>query len=367
MGKYKLVYISIILITGIILSCNLPTPGKQIPQGALNTVESIATVEIPTLAQSITEAVPDLSMAATMLAQTAQVSISTQENEPNLPSMVQHTLIPAEPGKAKQTIADFNSQPFADQQRTNGDYYDINLLERPFDTKMAYHGDIDIQKAEVYSDDNFYYFTIYLADLSQAAVSKTVYGVELDTDLDGRGDYLAWVSMPKSNTWDTSEVTLYADSDNDVGGKTALKSDAPSSGNGYEKILASSQDNTDIDALWSRKLSSNPNVIQIAIKNTSVNKPSSLMWSVWADGLLKSPNMFDYNDVFTLQNAGSVLKDDKNYPLKSVNTLDNTCRGLLGRPATGTEPGLCGDVNQPIKTLFPTGLPQITPPEIRIP
>jgi hypothetical protein len=157
-----------------------------------------------------------------------------------------------------------------------------------------------------------------------------------------------------------------------VGGKTPINSDAPASGDGYEKIVTSSQKMLDPDALWSRIDPVNPNAIQIALQPESFNAPGSFMWAVWADGSLKNPNMFDYNDVFTIQNAGSPIKNDKNYPLKSLKLVDNTCRGIYGRAATGTEPGLCSDsVTKPVKTLINLTLipdiTQITPGPIKLP
>jgi hypothetical protein len=385
--KYKLIYISIIFLGGIILSCNMPLPGNKLPEKQIKTAQAIITEEIEPLksaipAQVITQAANDLSGAASSLAQTAQAQIpqistpaEVEEGKTAEPESggegtvapITHTLKPGEPGKAVQTLVDFNSQTFAGQKRTDGDYYLNNLLERPFDAQMTYHGNVDLQKAEIFTDVNFYYFTLYLAGLDPK-VNDTVYAVELDTDIDGRGDYLLWVVNPKTTTWETNNVALYADADGDVGGKTPLQSDAPSSGTGYEKIVTSPQSMEDPDAIWSRKSPNNPNAVQIAVKIASINKPSSFMWGAWADGLLKSPNLFDYNDVFTVQNAGTPLKDDKFYPLKSVNTIDNTCRGLYGRAATGLEPGLCSDISQKLKTLTPIEIPKITPPsEIRIP
>ena len=338
--------ISVLIIFIVIISfaCNIPMPGTKIPVSELSTAQSIVSSAQPSLAvlpqKLMTEAVPGIDSAATLAANgiqnLPQNPLTTSQDVSPTPNItpISHQKTPASPGKAVQMILDFNSQTLAGQHRTNADYYDTNLLERPFDSEMNYRGDVDIIKAEISNDGYFYYFTIYLQNLKD----------------------------PK-----------YSDPDADVGGKTPLQSDAPSSGNGYEKILTSSQKMSDPDAVWYRINPADPNSIQIALKRESINKPTSFMWSAWADDGVKSPDKFDYNDFFTIQDAGSPIKDDNNYPLKDLNTVDNTCRGIFGRVATGIEPGLCGDnVTKPVKTMVnitivPPDISKITPGPIKLP
>jgi hypothetical protein len=52
--------------------------------------------------------------------------------------------------------------------------------------------------------------------------------------------------------------------------------------------------------------------------------------------------MFEFNDHFTYEQAGYPLKEDaKNYPVKAVWGVDNTCRVPSGFTPTGYMPGLC--------------------------
>jgi hypothetical protein len=378
----------ILFLLGIFLSfaCNMPGSGPKLPQSALTTAQSILPAIQPTLVSLppsvITQVLPNLEVAATLAAQNAQdlppANLPTGKGEnPTLNGTnVPEQNKPGNPGKPAQTIVDFNTQSMAGQHRSNADYYDANLLERPFDSQMIYRGDVDIQKAEIFTDGLYDYFSIYLADFTNPKAKENKYGIDLDIDFDGRGDFLAWVGGNQTQTWQNTSVALYADADNDVGGKTPLNSDAPSAGNGYEKTISSSENPIIPDAIWARISPNNPNVVQIAVKKETINKPASFMWGVWADGGIKAPNMFDYNDVFTLASAGSPIKDDSHYPLKSLNTVDNTCRGVFGRAATGLEPGLCSDnITQPVKTLINpnllktplSDLQKITPPPIKIP
>ena len=377
--------ISVLIIFIVIISfaCNIPMPGTKIPVSELSTAQSIVSSAQPSLAvlpqKLMTEAVPGIDSAATLAANgiqnLPQNPLTTSQDVSPTPNItpISHQKTPASPGKAVQMILDFNSQTLAGQHRTNADYYDTNLLERPFDSEMNYRGDVDIIKAEISNDGYFYYFTIYLQNLKDPKDPNAMYGVELDTNFDGRGDYLVWVGGQQPKKWSTDTVFLYSDPDADVGGKTPLQSDAPSSGNGYEKILTSSQKMSDPDAVWYRINPADPNSIQIALKRESINKPTSFMWSAWADDGVKSPDKFDYNDFFTIQDAGSPIKDDNNYPLKDLNTVDNTCRGIFGRVATGIEPGLCGDnVTKPVKTMVnitivPPDISKITPGPIKLP
>jgi hypothetical protein len=77
-------------------------------------------------------------------------------------------------------------------------------------------------------------------------------------------------------------------------------------------------------------------------------------------------SMFEFNDHFTLEQAGSPLKEDaKNYPLKALWGVDNTCRMPSGfTPSTGSMPGLCPNY-EPVPSK--PNAPQQPGPNIPIP
>ena len=53
-------------------------------------------------------------------------------------------------------------------------------------------------------------------------------------------------------------------------------------------------------------------------------------------------SVFEFNDHFTFEQAGYPMKEDaKNYPIKAIWGVDNTCRIPSGFTPTGTMPGLC--------------------------
>jgi hypothetical protein len=218
---------------------------------------------------------------------------------------------------------------------------------------MVYRPDLDIQKAELSENDSFFYVTIYLADVYPG--SKTLqanYGVELDTDFDGRGDYLILVAPPFEARWTTSNVTAYGDSNNDVGRKRPLVMDVPSSGDGYDVVVFTTQNNHDPDLVWGRRAPDKSSVVQIAFKKSMLDHPSSFLFGVWADDGLMDVRMFDYNDNFSEADAGSPLEKNPNYPLKKLFSVDNTCRMSFGRALTLTDPGVCVQQKPPIPTLY---------------
>jgi hypothetical protein len=62
---------------------------------------------------------------------------------------------------------------------------------------------------------------------------------------------------------------------------------------------------------------------------------------VIADAGLKSIADMDYVDRFTAQQAGSPVRDQQEYPLKSLYAVDNVCREVFGFIGTKQEPQRC--------------------------
>ena len=291
------------------------------------------------------------------------VDVPGGDGEAEAPDIA-HTTLPGEPGKVEEEISDSRSSETASQKHAPAfsDKHEYNIFERPFTPRdMNYRPDVDIQKAEITTDGVFYYVTIYLEAVDTA--SGAAYAVELDTDKDGRGDYLVWTYVPQVQEWKIDGVSVMADINNDVGAKVALRTDAPTTGTGYDTLLFSAMDYSDPDTAWSRLAPGNPKAVQIAFKKDFLDNKSSFLWSVWADGGLMDPARFDYNDFFTLEEAGSPLEDNDHYPVLGIHTVDNTCRMGFGSVLTGSEPGLCGEA----ETVTVPTTQAITPPPIDIP
>ena len=256
-----------------------------------------------------------------------------------------HTITPGQPGWVNQWWMETDSSSTAGQKRANGgDFFNQNLLERPFTAQqMEYRPDVDIVRVEISQDDNFYYFLIHLSGLNPANnMLSATYGVEIDLNRDGRGDFLVWALGDGSTDWDIKEVYVYKDDNKDVGGARPLLTDAPGySGNSYENAIFSPQKLSDPDMAWKRVDPSDSSVMQLALKKSVINNATTFMWNGWADDGLKDPTQFDYNDFYTLSQAGSPVGGTSDYPLKDLFLTDNTCRLPYGFEATGNEPGVC--------------------------
>ncbi len=260
------------------------------------------------------------------------------------PTTIVHTMIPGEVPGSVSIANDTNTQPNADLHfATAGDLFDLNRFERPFTQNgMVYLPALDIQELRIGKDPNWYYATLLLAGVDTATNSLNAdYGLEIDLNKDGRGDILIWVRPPYSTDWSTTPVTVYTDPNGDVGGSNPLKSDASPTGDGYEKVVFNGGQGADPDLAWVRLAPDSPNKIEFAFKPSLLNGTTAFLIGGWADAGLKDPSKFNYNDHFTLSEAGSALHGDANYPIKAVYALDSTCRAAVGFSPDGSEPLVC--------------------------
>ena len=286
--------------------------------------------------------------------------------EPTATREIVHSITPGQPGWVSQWWLDVNSSSTASQRRAiTGDDLSVNLLERPFTAEdMQYRPDVDLTRVELGHNPTFYYIQLHLSGVNpQTNTLSAHYGVEFDTDRDGRGDVLLWVKGDGDTEWNIADVYVYQDDNNDVGGPRPVLADASGGGNGYERLLFSPDHLDDPDAAWKRVDPSNPNVIQLAIKRSLLGNASAFFWRAWADDGVSNPGSFDYNDFFTPAQAGSPFSGNNNYPLQELYLVDNTCRLAFGFEPSGDEPGLCL-VPQPTPTATPvppTATPQPTP------
>ncbi len=142
---------------------------------------------------------------------------------------------------------------------TGGDDFVANLYERPFtETEMVYRPDVDIKKAEISSDDTFYYVIITLSGEHPDGGLQAAYGVEIDEDRDGRGDLLVVADNPTSTSWSIDGVSIHRDSNNDVGGSSIMRPDSGYAGDGYDQVVFSKDMLDDPDAAWARMSTGTP-------------------------------------------------------------------------------------------------------------
>jgi hypothetical protein len=268
--------------------------------------------------------------------------------QPSPTNTVVHLTMPGNPSGTTRFLTDTDTKPYAPQKKAiGGDEYPNNRWERPFTPEeMDYLPDIDIVRGEMRTENPWFYITIFLSDIRPEGVGHTRYGVEIDTDRDGRGDYLIWGISPPDSDWTTDGVEVWKDTNNDVGGPMPMVSNATADagwleGDGYDQKLFDGGQGADPDMAWIRQLEGGKK-IQLAFKQTVLEGMTSFLWSVLADGGVQDEAWFDYNDRFTQAEAGSPLPvQTALYPVKEVYALDSTCRDAYGFTPTGTEPGLC--------------------------
>jgi hypothetical protein len=332
----KCIRISLVLtIAGLLGACNFSLGAKATVSSPTATITSTST---PT-----TGSIP-VTATGTISAVTA-VFTGSPPGEP--PASIGSWLTdPMTPAKAKDGYA------------IAGDDFAHNLFERPLDTALAYQPDIDILGATLTLDSQWLYINIQLNGTGAGKETLDAnYGVELDVNLDGRGDFVIWAQPPFTTTWSRDTLTVYGTSTNMVGGTRPLLSDAPWKGETYNKILFDVKTSPDMNAAWVRVSPKDPKILQIAFSPEIVQKPARFLWGAWADDGIKDPKLFDYNDVFTKPEAGSPYKWDPEYPPKAILAVDNTCRAPYGFKPNGSLPGLCESQPTPgptTKGLTPT-------------
>ena len=327
-------WLGIAVLLASSLACNLTpaTPGST-PNSAPNNAPSTAATN------------PATEAPAATVAATSQPSATLENTATATSTPIVHVMTPGEPPTAAiSALSDSNSSLTASSNRANGgDNFSVNLFERPFSsTAMAYFPDQDILSAKLMSDSTWVYITISLEGQNSAGGLLADYGAELDLNLDGRGDLLVMAAKP-GNAWSTDGVHVWTDSNNDVGAAHPIQSDPPSNTDGYNTVVFNQGVGSDPDAAWARISPTDPKSVQIAFKNSLTKNAGSYMWGAWAmDDSMLHPDWFDFNDHFSLAQAGSpLIEDTQNYPLKALAEVDNTCRWVVGFTPTGNEPGIC--------------------------
>jgi hypothetical protein len=230
----------------------------------------------------------------------------------------------------------------------------------------TYFPDLDIQTTALQRDAAWIYVMITLAGQDPQGGMPMDYGVELDTNLDGRGDYLVMAQVSGA-AWSTDGVRVWKDGDRDVGGPHPIQADTPpQNGTSYETLLFDQGQGADPDLAWARVNPGNPNSVQLAFKRTLFPDPGKYLWGAWAvDPQMFHPDWFDYNDHFTQADAGSPLTElTQYYPLKAFYAADDTCRWAVGFTPTGSEPGVCPIPATP--TPPPTKVPSPTPTPVQL-
>jgi len=268
------------------------------------------------------------------------------------PTAITHTVIPIDlPAERTNNAGDQDSSKTAKNKEANGgDRFTYGEFERPFNatTMDVYFPDLDVLDTETYQDDTWIFGSITLNARDPNNQFSGKYGLELDFDLDGRGDWLILVAKPSSTDWSVDGVQVWQDTNKDVGGSTPMFSDNNlSTGDGYDAKVFDGGQGNDPDAAWARILPTNPLVVQLAVKRSLFGDDHKYLANLWAGHDALSPALFDFNDHMTHEQAGAAIRGfEIFYPIKGLSELDNTCKVAVGFAPSGNEPGLC-------KTLIP--------------
>jgi hypothetical protein len=355
-----------LLLSCLLSACNFggfPNGGAANEDQNLTVAQTLAAIAFTqtAMAQETAPAEPQTTPEPTPTVEAA----APEEEAPVVE--VTHNIRPGEPGWVFRWFYDTDASQTASGGYVNGgDDFVANLYERPFTaTEMNYRPDIDINKAEIAADETFIYVTIYPHALHPDGNLQAAYGVEIDTDRDGRGDLLVVADRPASTEWEITGVSAYSDMNNDVGDATILRPDAAASSDGYEKIVFSQEVLDDPDAAWARMTTGTPPSVTIAFKRALIPGASTFVWGVWAAESLLQPTMLDLHDHYTQTEAGSPYAAHSSYPLAALNLLDNTCRETFGFEATSPIPGLCTQPEPPSQTEDPsitTDIPEVEQP-----
>ncbi len=301
--------------------------------------------------QPVITPTPTLTVTATREKPTNTFTppVPTASQTPSTPlatatQKIKHMVTPSNPAEHFESqIIDPDSSAYANSKRVvAGDNFESGSYERPFNSGSMdkYSPDLDILQAGLSRSGNWVYVTIKLASAPRGSLLSGSYGVEIDVDLDGRGDVLVVARKP-GIMWSVENVSVWRDANRDVGGAIPIKSDLAKNGDGYEQKIFDSGQGYDTDAAWARINPGDFSSIQIAFKKSIIDNDKAFMWNAWAENVI-SPSLFDYNDHFTLSEAGSpLITQSQAYPLKDLAVVDNTCRWVVGFEPTGTEPGLC--------------------------
>lgn len=268
---------------------------------------------------------------------------------------VAHVEIPGDPPWAQYYILDLSSKYLAAERRADLDYYQFLVLERPFTADvMDYIDYIDLNRAEIYVSYPWMYFTLFIEGIPPAD-SEAVYGVEIDLDMDGRGDWLVIGQVPSDSNWTSEGVYVYQDKNNDIGGPSPMYIDGVLPNiDGYENLFFDQgYGSNDPDTAWIRRDPDSPQQIQFAVKTGMVGDDNEFLWGVWAHQEMPDPALYDFHDKFTLADAGSPLKANAEYPLKEIAAVDNTCRWSYGFDPVNNMPGLCYLPPTPTPTPMP--------------
>lgn len=290
------------------------------------------------------------------LAPTAPPAASPAPSEPAAPAEVDHLTTPVRFRAAVlQQILDCNTGRRAGagvrlELNPTCDRWNAGEVERPMDASgEAYLPWLDILRVEFGADDLWHYARIQTAAADDAAARPDrTYAIEIDLDLDGRGDLLIVAQRPNradDDAWSVAGVQVWLDENHDVGGPILAARDEGATGDGFERLIFDQGRGDDPDLAWARLAPDAPGVVEIAFKQELLGGAPAFAWWAWAAASI-DPAVFDFVDAFG---------PDELY------ALDNTCAWIYGR-TTQTVPNRCPAISDPPTPTSPAPAGACAPP-----
>lgn len=275
-----------------------------------------------------------------------ETSTDSDANEnTDLTPAIQHSDVPTDiPLTTSGKVSDFDSSKVLETKSlVGGDRFTFGRFERPFNanTMDIYFAELDIIITEVYQDTQWIYGRLYIKELTPSS-STAQYAIELDTNVNGKAEWLIVADKPSSTEWTVNGVRVYQDANQNVGGVSpALSDKTPANSDGFESLFFDQGEGENPDTAWVRISPSDPNVIEFALHRAAFSNPTQYLINFWA-GRDLDPAKFDLNDAFTHEQAGAADAGLPTfYPIKAIAEIDNSCRMAIGFQPTGKEPGLC--------------------------
>jgi hypothetical protein len=201
------------------------------------------------------------------------------------------------------------------------DEWNINRYERPVDAAgESYIAAVDILITELGQDADWIYAqTSFFMIGEEAPVLSGSYALEIDLDLDARGDLLVLVNNPAAmepGEWGVAGVQVWKDANGDVGNQTAVLADEGAVGDGFETMLFDSGMGDDPDLAWARINPEEPNIVELSFKKSLLEGHGVFSWWSWASAEPFDLTAFDYDDT---------------YGEDGLTSLDNTCAWMFGQ------------------------------------
>jgi hypothetical protein len=268
-------------------------------------------------------------------------TVFAADSDPNKPGEIV--------GKASQTVHDQTNEKTAkDKSAFGGDVFGLGWYERPFDQQMGYLPFMDISKVLMFREDsNWVYMQIFTVNpIEEGKASNPLFGLEMDTNLDSRGEFMLTATAPRSTDWTMDGVKVFGSSDKKIGGVKPVLPDSKLADNkGYDTEVFNAGKGDDATLAWARISPTDPKVFEFAFKRSFIGgAKGNFIWSAWSLVGMQDMAKFEINDHFSRDDAGSPMRaDGKLYPVKSVWGIDNTARIPSGFVPTGIMPGLAKD------------------------